>query len=317
MAAILAFEARRPAAGGAMLAAAISAKLFPGLLLVPLLVQRRWRALAWTAGFAAGFALLGLMVLGPSPYVAFLDYQLPRLADGQAFAFGDAWPEVRELLIADNQGAFGLVLKLRAMGAGFLGESAPRYAARIFGLAILLLTALFARRQSQAPRHLRAAGWLAILGLGAMTSPGAFGDYVPLTATWLLTLVAGVYGRGWRWAVPLSVCWLFQYTVLGTAPIGQWADTQLMIPLSGVGALLMLGLYLAVLGGLFAGETVSTRAATRQLDPGAPLGLPAPSTAGFGTASEEIVGRRGRRHSQRPTRPPIVSRHRRSYTAAG
>ncbi len=41
------------AAGGALLAYVTMSKLFPGMLLVYLLVQRKWRALAWTIGLVA------------------------------------------------------------------------------------------------------------------------------------------------------------------------------------------------------------------------------------------------------------------------
>lgn len=263
-AAMLAFELRRTAVGGAFLAVAISAKLFPGLLLVVLAVQRRWRALAWTAGFGVGFALLGLAVLGPAPYTAFFDYHLPRLVGGEAFAFGDAWPEIQDLIVADNQGAHGIVLKLQAMGLSFLGDGAARWATKLFALCALLLTAFFARREAGTPRHLRVAGWLAILGLGSMTSPGAFGDYVPLTATWLLIFVAGAYARGLRWALPLTACWIFHYTLLGTAPLGAWFDPAVMMPVSLIGALLMFGLFASVLGGLFADQTVPTPADARK-----------------------------------------------------
>lgn len=261
MAALLAFESRRNAAGGALLALAISAKVFPALLLVLLTVRRRWQALGWTAGFGVAVALLGLAILGLAPYQAFFEYQVPRLVSGQAFAFGEAWPEIQSLLVADNQGAHGIVLKLQALGLDALGDGAARWATRLFFLLAAALTAFFALRESETPRHLRVAGWIAILGLGAMTSPGAFGDYVPLTATWLLTFVAGLFHRSRPWAVFLGACWLFHYTLLGTAPIGAWFDPGVMIPVSLAAALLMFGLYGSTLGGLFA--TASARALRR------------------------------------------------------
>src|SRR5882672_5935678 len=56
MLAMVLFEKRRWAAGGALLAFVTLSKLYPGMLVVYLLARRQWRALAWTA--AAGIALL-------------------------------------------------------------------------------------------------------------------------------------------------------------------------------------------------------------------------------------------------------------------
>ena len=48
----------RHAAGGSLLAYAALAKIFPGILVVPLLAAREWKRSAWVAG--ASVALLGL-----------------------------------------------------------------------------------------------------------------------------------------------------------------------------------------------------------------------------------------------------------------
>lgn len=41
----------------------------------------------WTLVFAAIYAIAGLLVLGPGPFIAFFTYHLPRVASGEAFAF--------------------------------------------------------------------------------------------------------------------------------------------------------------------------------------------------------------------------------------
>ncbi len=263
--ALLAFASRRRALGGAMLAVATLSKIFPGLLFVVLAVQRRWRDLAWAAGFVLAITAAAWAVLGSAPFAAFVQYQLPRLASGEAFAFGEVWPEIRELVIADNQGAYGLVLKLREMGLPALDAGVARWTSRLFALAVLALTVLFARRERSAPRRQRAVSWLAILGLGSMLSTGAFGDYVPLAATWLLTFLAPRMARDRRLAVPLAVCWLFQFTLLGTAPIGGWAPPEIMIPLSAVGVALLLWLFSWVLVG---SESVAPAAVQRSIRQG-------------------------------------------------
>ena len=84
MLAMLLFERRRFAAGGALLAFATVSKLFPGLLLVYLIVRRQWRAAAWTAAMGALLVVLSLAILGAGQHVAFADH-LPRLVGGEAF----------------------------------------------------------------------------------------------------------------------------------------------------------------------------------------------------------------------------------------
>lgn len=243
VAALLAIDARRPALGGALLAVAISAKLFPALLLLPLAVRRRWRALGWTVAFGAYFALLGLVVLGPAPYAAFFEAHLPRLADGSAFAFDAAWPELRELVLADNQGFAGLLAKLSELGVPGLDGGARRIATLLYLVALAAAALLFGRREAELQRPERAAGWLGLIGLGSLASGGAWGDYVPLTAVWLLALLAVRLRDGARFAVPLAACWLFQYTLLGTTPIGSWAPLTLLMPLSAVASLSLFVLF--------------------------------------------------------------------------
>ena len=51
------FARRLPALSGAALALAGHVKLYPLLLALPMAIRRRWRALAWSAGFAALIAL--------------------------------------------------------------------------------------------------------------------------------------------------------------------------------------------------------------------------------------------------------------------
>jgi hypothetical protein len=112
VAAMICFEERRPAVGGALLAVATVSKLFPAFLLVHLLARRRWREVAWTLGACVVFSLLGLAVLGWTPFQAFLQYQLPRIHTGEAFAFY----EHEELVVSRNLGIPGLVTKLHWFG---------------------------------------------------------------------------------------------------------------------------------------------------------------------------------------------------------
>jgi hypothetical protein len=281
IAALLAFDRRRSALGGALLAAAVLAKLFPGLLVVALVGRRRWRDLAWTGAMAVVLTVVCFAVLGSAPFAAFVDYQLPRLADGSAFAFDQAWPEIRDLIVADNQGVRGLVIKLGALGLPGFDEATARTATRLFGLAALALAALFGWWEGRLSRLERATCWLALLGLASLASGGAWGDYVPLTATWLLTFLAGRL-RTWSWpAAALGITWVFQFTLLGTTPIGAWAPPAVMIPLSAVGAVTLFALFGGTLGRALA-------------EPGA---AQARCAAGLHRASDELALGGARSHS--------------------
>ena len=82
--AMLAFESDRNILGGALLAPLALSKVFPGILVLLLLWQRRWRAAAWTAGFTIVVFVGSVLVLGEAPYRALLSYHLPRLSSGAA-----------------------------------------------------------------------------------------------------------------------------------------------------------------------------------------------------------------------------------------
>ncbi len=241
--AMIAFDRGRRPLGGALLAVSILSKLFPGILLIPMIVQRRWRDLAWTA--AAGAVLTGaaLLFLGPQPFVAFFDYHLPRLGSGDAFSFGEAWPEVRELVIAANQGAFGVVTKLAEMGVPGANAETAIWVNRLYLLALLVGAALVGLALPQASRFDRGTAWVALLGLGSMVSTGAFADYVPLTCVWLLSLLIVRAVDSPRLAVALGACAVMQLFLLGAVPIGDWTPFELMMPVSAVGVLAMMAVF--------------------------------------------------------------------------
>jgi alpha-1,2-mannosyltransferase len=237
--AMVAFARRWDAGGGLLLAAAILAKVFPGVLLVWLLARQRFRALGWTLGWGLASTAVTLALLGPAPFVDFLGYHVPRLASGAAFAFDEAWPELAGLVTADNQGVFGLARKLGA------DKPLAAQVGRFYALAVLAAAAWTGLRLRGASRWARAASWVALLGLGSLASAGAWGDYVPSVAIWLLALVAARAVEDRRWRVPLAVVASLQYFLLGTFPVGEWSPPAVMIPLSAAGVLAMLALYAA------------------------------------------------------------------------
>ena len=242
---------RRRTLGGALLAASILAKIFPAVLLIPLAVQRRWRDLASIAAWGVGATVLSLAVFGPVVFANFFTYHLPRLGSGEAFSFGVAWPEVRELIIAANQGAYGLITKLGEMGVPGMSEATASLVGKVYLLGVSVLAAVVGVRSSRATsatRAQRAVAWISLLGLASMASAGAFADYVLVAFAWLLPFLlfdlsrtdsAGKPRRA-RLAIFYGGVAFFQFTLLGAAPWGTWAATEWLIPLSAVGVVSLL-----------------------------------------------------------------------------
>jgi len=163
MAAMVAFDQKRPALGGALLAWGVASKIFPGVLLFYLLVQRRWRDVLWTAGFTVTLVLLAIVVTGTKPATAFTMYMLPRLVSGDAFSFiTDTLPIVTNLSIP------GTVWKLQFLGLEG-ASSLLRVVSAIYTVCLLALVWIGAGREGN--RLVRAQIWLAILILASLRSP--------------------------------------------------------------------------------------------------------------------------------------------------
>ncbi len=238
---LLASQKGRSRLAGVLLAITILSKLFPVFLLVPLAVQRRWRTLAWTAGTGMVLSLVTFALLGPAPFVSFANYHLPRLMNGDAFAFDKAWPELAPLVIAGNQGLQGMLQKLSAMGVdGALSFSSGL--GLLYTLVLLVAGIVIGRRTEESSRETKAMMWLGLIGMSTLASAGAWADYVPLTCIWLLALLAPM-ARGRCMTTGLAVCGLLQVFLLGALPTGSFSDPRWMLPLSLLSALLMLGTF--------------------------------------------------------------------------
>jgi hypothetical protein len=181
---------RLPALGGALLGLAVVSKLFPGVLFVYLLVARRWRDAAWTAGFAVLFCLAALVLFGPAPFRAFVEYELPRLRSGEAFARPFSMP----FAVAANMSPFGLALKLQRLQVPGMSLAVGRVLSAIYGLAVLALVIRLGRRPLRT-RGEETAVWLALLSLGTLASPFAPASYVLLSLVWLLCIDRSVIAR--------------------------------------------------------------------------------------------------------------------------
>lgn len=197
------FEQRRYAAGGLLLGYAVASKLFPGVLLLFLLLRRDWRAVGWTTAVGLALTLVALGDVGWTPFAAFLDH-LPKLVSGEAFP-GLFRPEA----IAINESVPGLVFKLGLFGVPNMGFGAARIVGWVYTLVVIGATAWMAvgaRDRAKDPLL-----WIAILLLATLRSP-FLPNYAVFPPLWLATLVAAVvwHRPGIRWltiglALALSV----------------------------------------------------------------------------------------------------------------
>jgi alpha-1,2-mannosyltransferase len=182
MVAMVLFERRRFAAGGALLAYATLSKLFPGLLIVYLIARRQWRALGWTAGFGLLLAVITLVDVGWQQYAGFVEH-LPGLLGGEAFpAFRN--PAAKAI----NYSVPGLAFKAQLFGVPGMGFLASKIVGWIWTVAILWLTVWIGRRTLQ--DRAKPLVWLAVLILATLRSPFLPQAYAAFPPLWLLTLLA-------------------------------------------------------------------------------------------------------------------------------
>src|SRR6185436_2543617 len=193
MLAMLAFERGHHAVGGAILAALVLFKIFPGILVLLLLFQRRWRSVAWCATWGTLLLITAFLVLGTAPFHALLTYQLPRLSSGAAFESLFQHPDT----IAANQSVFGAVQKLALLGVPGMSLRTAAAVSWVYTLVLIGLTAAATRvEEGKLPRALV---WLALIQLASLRSPFTPDTYAEFPLIWILVLLlAGVGWQGWR-----------------------------------------------------------------------------------------------------------------------
>jgi hypothetical protein len=234
MIAMVLLAQRRYASGGAVLAYVTVSKLFPGLLIVYLLVRREWRALAWTIGAMAALVAISLLDTGWTPYKAFLDH-LPRLLGGEAF------PAFRNPgAIAKNYSVPGMAFKLQLFGLASAPFGAMRIVGWIYTLIVLAATIIVARRTLT--REQEPLAWLTILILASLRSP-FLPAYAIIPVLWFLTLLAATVAPTVRILCAVLVAW----AVLNIALPQQGPDPRLMsliilLPQAAIVILLVLAL---------------------------------------------------------------------------
>ncbi|MET0591987.1 MAG: glycosyltransferase family 87 protein [Polyangiaceae bacterium] len=200
MLAMVLFERRHEPIGGALLAYATLSKLFPGLLILYLLLQRRWRAAAWTGGWCVILSVLTLVDVGSSPFLAFLDH-LPGLLGGESF------PALRRAPgLAVNFSIPGLVFKARLFGVTDSLFFASKIVGWLYTLFLVAVTVAVARRPTRHDE--KPIVWMALLVFAMLRSPFLPQSYAAFPPLWLLTLMAAVWVKDARAALYAVVAWL-------------------------------------------------------------------------------------------------------------
>ena len=217
------FEWRRWAGGGALLAYAAMSKLFPGLLLVYLLVRRQWRAVLWTAALCVVLAALAWMDTGAPSYTAFLRH-LPGLLGGEAF------PAFRNpMAMAINFSVPGLVFKLGLFGVPGMSFFASKLLGWIYTLIVIVVIVAVARRT--VPEDRRPLVWLAILILATLRSPFLPQAYAAFPALVLLVLMGGMSVASPKNLAAIILTWLALNVFW---PLDWPMDPRLLAVLSGI-----------------------------------------------------------------------------------
>ena len=233
---MIAFHRRRDALGGAALGMVTASKIFPGILGILLLVQRRWSAVAWTVAGAAVLAVGALLTAGRQPFVDFIQYQLPRIESGEAF-FWIEGPAAAPV----NYSIYGLVTKLRLLGVPWTDKAAAQFISSAYAIAVLVVAFIGARRLQtfsdvtgdNAIGRLRSAQvWLGLLSLASFRSPFVPDAYALVGTVWLLTLMAAERQRPRDWAALALVGAAFSVVLDGGGfpiPVPTWVAAGTLI----------------------------------------------------------------------------------------
>ena len=182
--------AGRHALGGTLLAYVTLAKIFPGILVVPLIAARQWQRLAWIAGAAVLLLTVTIGVVGTRPFSDFVFTALPDISSGTAFPQSEVPTQARL-----NWTAYGETVRLRLLGVDSLTKPRGLMIAQVYGLGVVALAGWIAwkRRFDLSRREHRLAlvhVALALVSLASFRSPFAGAMYGPIGTLWVLGLTA-------------------------------------------------------------------------------------------------------------------------------
>lgn len=199
MIAMVLFARRHAATGGVLLAFATISKLFPGMLLVYLALQRKWRPVLLTVGACILFVAVSFLDIGTLPHRAFL-HHVPRLMSGEAF------PVFRRPGgSAANLSVPGFLFKLKLFGLPNGSFEGMKIVGTIYTVVVLAATAVLARRKLEPEEQ--PVLWLAILILASFRSP-FLPPYGLFPVLWLLILLTATAALSARSLCLMLIAWL-------------------------------------------------------------------------------------------------------------
>jgi hypothetical protein len=243
MLALVAFHTRRNVAGGALLGFALF-KIFPGIVLIPLAMQRRWKAVAWTAGFSALYTALSVAWLGQTPLRQFLSYGLPRITKGEAWSFLELDIPIIHEVVAINQGIPGLALKLHDLGVSMAMHAAVQKVSLVYSVVMLAIAVVAGLKLNNVGRAsarpvraearptsqdnlTRAQIWIALIALAALRSPFVPDTYALPPVLWLWNLVMARFREK---PLGIALLWIPLSTVLPfEGPLAPLGNTRLFL----------------------------------------------------------------------------------------
>jgi alpha-1,2-mannosyltransferase len=169
--------------GSLLLAMSTVAKIFPGILFVYILFQRKFREALWIAGLAIVLSIIAFIVVGPNPFQAFIEYELPKLSSGEAFSR----PFSNAFAVARNMAPFGIPLKLGWVGVPGMTLEVGQIVSSIHLLMVIIL-AIWSGRQKSCANTEMISVWISLIALGSLVSPFAPANYVLVSVILLVCL---------------------------------------------------------------------------------------------------------------------------------
>jgi hypothetical protein len=183
-------------AAGALLGFCAAGKIFPGALVLWMVGRGRWRPVVAAGAWAGIWLLVAIAWFGLKPQIDFFQYQIPRIQSGDAFF----WVDDTDVVLV-NQGVYGLVVRLRALGVPGMSRQAGNFLSSVYGAAVMCLALWAGWRartrpaEGEAHRAADAATWLGLLNLASFRSPFVPDAYAYVGTLWLGTLLVSAQRR--------------------------------------------------------------------------------------------------------------------------
>ena len=214
----LCLRRRREGWAGALIGAAIAFKLFPALVLVPLVAARRWRAAAGAVLSAAAILAVSFVPAGWGQLAYYLTVVLPQ---------------VNRVSVTEHIYNHALPVLLRAVIPSAAAASALDWAIR---LAVLGAVALGGWRLKDAPDRALSLGMIALV----LVPTVVWQHYFVLLYLPLLTALASVSRRRLPWLI-LAFCLIATASLAYNVPV-RLVPAAVCLPIAGTALLLLIQL---------------------------------------------------------------------------